>query len=431
MISILTSLLLAPAFHAPATPLEFPAETTGAKGLASSPASNAGPNAGPNAGIDAPKNSWTIFADKVYTSTGSTVENALVVIVDGKITAITPGAKAKDDSLKATTLTAGLIDASAPINVGFESVEQSSEITPSVSMEYGVDPFDPRWNRLVRSGVTTAFVPPINRNVVGGLGLLLKTAGPETLEDRALKGTELLCGAIGSLPSSGNRPASGSPDTFYNRRPTTRMGVEWEWRKALFDAAQAPAEGAGKDIDVLQDVLAGKITAFIQAYPTQDIRTAVFLKEEMQREGFGEMRLVIDGAAEAWREPDLLVRSGASVILPPMPGQGRTVDQAFMAANTAKVLQDAGVRFALSANDARTEPLGIQAGFAMRGGLTREEALRAVTITPAQILGVDGRVGTIEVGKDADIVLWNGEPFEITTRPIGVLVDGVLAVDPR
>jgi hypothetical protein len=298
-------------------------------------------------------------------------------------------------------------------------------------MEYGVDAFDPRWERLTRTGVTTAFVPPLNRNVVGGLGIVLKTAGPESIEARMVKGADMLCGAIGSLPSSGNRPASGRPTSFYNRRPTTRMGVEWEWRKAFFDAAQAPAEGAGKDIDILQDVLAGKTAAFIQAYPTQDIRTAVFLKEEMQREGFGEMRLVIDGGAEAWREPDLLTRSSTAVILPPMPAQGRTTDSAFMAVNTAKVLQDAGVQFALSGHDALSASIGMQAGLAMRGGLTREQALRAVTITPAQILGIDSQVGTVEVGKDADLVLWNGEPFEATSRPIGVLVNGVLAVDPR
>ncbi len=383
------------------------------------------------AGGDAPQTTWSVFAEKVYTSTGDTLENALVVVTDGKISAITPGAKALDDSLSAKTVTAGLIDASASIHVGTRAVEQSSEVTPSVSMEYGVDLFDFRWDRLVRSGVTTAFVPPQSRNVVGGMGIVLKTAGDETLEARTVVGAPLLCGAIGSLPSSGNRPASGRPTSFYNRRPTTRMGVEWEWRKCLFEAAQAPAEGAGKDVDVLQDVLAGKVGAFIEAYPTQDIRTAVFLKEEMQREGFGEMRLIVDAGAEAWREPEMLVRSSTAVILPPMPGQGRTTDAAFMAANTAKVLQDAGVQFALSADDARTGPLGIEAGFAMRGGLTREEALRAVTITPAQILGVDGQVGTVEVGKDADLVLWNGEPFEVTTRPIGVLVNGRLVVDPR
>ena len=383
------------------------------------------------AGADAPQASWSVFAEKVYTSTGDTLENALVVVTDGKISAITPGAKASDDALVAKTVTAGLIDASAPIHVGTRAVEQSSEVTPSVSMEYGVDVFDFRWNRLARSGVTTAFVPPQSRNVVGGLGIVLKTAGDDTLKARTLEGAPLLCGAIGSLPSNGNRPAAGRPNTFYNRRPTTRMGVEWEWRRCLFEAAQSPAEGAGKDVDILQDVLAGKVGAFIEAYPTQDIRTAVFLKEEMQREGFGEMRLIIDAAAEAWREPQLLVRSSASVILPPMPAQGRTVDAAFMAANTAKVLQDAGVQFALSADDSRNGALGIEAGLAMRGGLTREQALRAVTITPAQILGVDNRVGTVEVGKDADLVLWNGEPFEVTTRPIGVLVSGRLVVDPR
>jgi len=121
------------------------------------------------------------------------------------------------------------------------------------------------------------------------------------------------------------------------------------------------------------------------------------------------------------------------VILPPVPSQGRTRDQAFMAIDTAKVLQDAGIPFALSAHDGSdaSERLSIQAGYAMRGGLTREQALRAVTLTPAQILGVDKQVGTVEAGKDADLVLWNGEPFEATSRPIGVLVSGHLVLDPR
>ncbi|MEM8709791.1 MAG: amidohydrolase family protein [Planctomycetota bacterium] len=375
--------------------------------------------------------SWSIFADKVYTSTGSTFEDALIVVADGKVASITPGASATEDSLKTAALTAGLIDASARIHLGNRSVEQSKEVTPAISMKFGVDPFDARWDRLARTGVTTAFVPPLNRNVVGGVGVTVKTAGGATLADRMLEGADMLCGAIGSLPSSGNSPASGRPRSFYNRRPTTRMGVEWEWRKSLFDAAQAPEDGASADTRVLQDVLAGKVGAYIQAYATQDIRTAVYLKEEMEREGFGKIRLVIDGGAEAWREPELLVRTATAVVLPPVPSQGRTVDSSFMAINTAKVLQDAGIPVALSAHDARTQPLGIQAGLAMRGGLTREEALRAVTMTPAQILGVDARVGSIEVGKDADLVLWNGEPFEATTRPVGVMVGGQLVVDPR
>lgn len=375
--------------------------------------------------------SWSIHADKVYTSTGKVHENALVVVADGKIRAITPGVEPTRDALKAAVLTAGMIDASARINVGINSVEQSSEVTPTVDAGFGIDVFDPRWKRLARSGVTTAYVTPLNQNCIGGIGTAVKTAGPMTLEGRTLEGAPMLCGAIGSQPSQRNSPAFGQPRTFYNRRPTTRMGVEWEWRRSFFEAAQT--KEPNEEQQVLRDALAGKVGVFVQAWATQDIRTAVFLKEEMDREGFGQMRLVIDAGAEAWREPAMLVRTNTSVVLPPMPTQGRTTDGAFFARDCAKVLADNDVPFALSAHDGSNASarLDVQAGLAMRGGITREQALRAVTLTPAQILGVDKRVGTVEAGKDADLVLWNGEPFEATSRPVGVLVGGHLVLDPR
>ena len=389
--------------------------------------------ASPTVQDDGPQRSWTLHAETLYTSTGDAIENALVVVEDGKIIAISPGIEAPRDAVSAKAITAGMIDASARVHTRFTSVEQSSEVTPTVDAEYGVDPFDPRWDRLARSGVTTAFVAPFNLNVVGGQGVTLKTAGPAPLAERALDGADLLCGAIGSQPSQRNSPAFGRPSSFYNRRPTTRMGVEWEWRRALFEAGQSPTDGGDAEIEVLQAALGGRIGVFIQAWATQDIRTAVFLKEEMMREGFGEMRLVIDCGAEAWREPDMLVRTGTPVVLPPMPSQGRTADRALMPMDTAKTLTDAGILVALSAHgaDQADERLAVQAGLAMRGGLSRAEALAAVTINPARILGIEDRVGTVEVGKDADLVLWNGEPFEITSRPVGVLVDGALVVDPR
>lgn len=380
-----------------------------------------------------PKDDWTVHAKKVYTSTGVVHENAVVVVTDGKITAVTPGVEAPRDALSVAVVTAGMVDAGARVNMGLESVEQSREVTPSVDARYGVDPFDTRWARLASSGVTTTFNRPLDQNCIGGLGVVLKTAGGPLLHERMLEGTPMMCGAIGSQPSQRNSPAFGRPDSFYNRRPTTRMGVEWEWRQAFFEAGQAPSEGAGAEVDLLQDVLAGKIGTFVQAWTTQDIRTAVYLKEEMMREGFGAMRIVIDCGAEAWKEPDMLVRTETAVVLPPFPDQGRTGDQALMPMDVAAQLRDAGIPFALSAHDGGDAQgrLAVQAGFAMRGGLTREEALRAVTLTPAELLGIEARVGSVEVGKDADLVLWNGEPFEITSKPVGVLVDGRLVVDPR
>ncbi|MCP3919940.1 MAG: amidohydrolase family protein [bacterium] len=383
----------------------------------------------------AQENDWTVHAKRVYTGSGDVVENAIVRVTDGKVAAILPGRSAPQNSLSVEAVTAGMIDASVRINAGVWSVEQSTEVQPQRSVADSIDVFDYRWLRAARSGVTTVYIAPLDRNVVGGTGVAMKTAGADSVDGRRLESKPIVRGAIGTDPSGGNSAAFGRPTSFFNRRPTTRMGVEWEWRKAFYDAvaAQRLPERDFEGADVMRDILAGKVRLCIQAWATQDIRTAVFLKEEMMREGFGEIDLVIDAAAEAWKEPQLLVRTKTSVILPPHPGSGRARDGAFMSINTAKVLVDAGVPVALSSHGARDagERLAAQAGLAMRGGLTLEQALAAVTTTPARILGIEGRVGTVEVGKDADLVLWSGTPFEATARVSGVLVDGVLVHDPR
>jgi imidazolonepropionase-like amidohydrolase len=213
------------------------------------------------------------------------------------------------------------------------------------------------------------------------------------------------------------------------------MGVEWEWRKAFYEAAASERDPgrAFSGSDRLLAVLRGELPLSIQAWTTQDIRTAVFLKEELEREGLGRPKIFLDAAAEAWKEPQLLARAQVPVVLPPFPATGRTGDNSFMAWNVANVLHERGVPVALSSHgaDGIESRLGLQAGYAMRGGLPFEAALAAVTINPARMLGVDDRVGSIETGKDADLVLWNGPPFEPSSRVIGVLLDGVLAVDAR
>jgi len=184
---------------------------------------------------------------------------------------------------------------------------------------------------------------------------------------------------------------------------------------------------------VLRRVLAGELPLAIQAKATQDVRTAIYLKEE-----FKIPRLILDYAIEAWREPELLKRSGVAVVLPPFPPGGRYADgfvndSYFQPLDAAKTLHDLGVPFALSGHDARTvgARLSDQAGLAQRGGLSFDDALAAVTLVPARLVGVEKRVGSLEVGKDADLVLWSGKPFEPTSRVIGVLLEGELVLDPR
>ena len=377
-----------------------------------------------------------LHAERVYTGTGEILKNALIEVRDGKISSLRPGRSAPEGVLQVKAVTAGMIDLSARLHSNFNSVEQSTEVQPHLDVAGSVDLHDKRFARLARTGVTTVLVNPLDRNVIGGRGVALKTHGPMEVEARRLNGRPILRGAIGSEPSAANHAAFGRPTDFYSRRPTTRMGVEWEWRKAFFDAVAAKRlpEKDFPGAEDLREALAGKRTVMIQAWTTQDIRTAVYLDEEMQREGFGDLDLVIDAGAEAWKEPGILVRNSTIVVLPPHTAGGRVgSDGAFLAWNTASLLVGEGLTVCLSAHGAGpgSATLGHQAGFAMRGGLSFDQALAAVTSAPASVLGLSERLGTVHEGMDADLALWNGRPFAATSRVTGVLIDGVIVVDPR
>ncbi|MCY3001074.1 MAG: amidohydrolase family protein [Planctomycetota bacterium] len=383
------------------------------------------------AGDKEDRNSWTISAEHVYTAAGKPIEGGLVTVEGGKIRSVSKG---DGGDLECYAVTPGLIDLSVRIERNWASIEQSREVTPEKRIVEAIDWFDEAWKREARSGVTTVMINPLDRQVVGGLSVVVKTAG-ESVAKRTVKGDSVLYGAIGSAPSASNHPAFGRPDDIYSRRPTTRMGVEWEWRKAFFDAAVAREDEKlrGPGTAELQKALSGDLPLMVQAWTTQDIRTAVFLKEELEREKLGSLRLIVDAAAEAWREPDLLVRCGAAVVLPPWAPQGRSGDGAFYALDTGAVLVQRGLTVALSGHGARevSDRLAYQPGHAMRGGMSLDAALAAVTINPARIAGIDKRVGSLESGKDADLVLWSGPPFEASSAVIGVLVDGRLILDPR
>ena len=387
---------------------------------------------------DAPRKNWVVSAERVYTAAGRSIENGTVAVQGTKIGMVSNGSEDSGaETLKCYAVTPGLVDASARIHSGFASVEQSREETPELRVTDTLSPFDTAWDGQAGSGVTSVLAAPLDENVIGGLGAVLKTAGAPSIAARTVKADAVLRGAIGSQPSRRNHPAFGRPNDFFSRRPTTRMGVEWEWRRSFYEAAASrkdPARAFKGSVQMLA-ALDGKLTLNIQAWTTQDIRTAVFLKEELEGEPqlAGKPRLVIDAAAEAWKEPQLLVRSKTPVVLPPFPEDGRTDDGAFMAWNTAALLVGEGVTIALSAHGDSSPAgcLGMQAGYAMQGGLDFDQALAAVTINPARMLGAEERIGSLEVGKDADLVLWNGEPFQATSRVIGVIVDGALVLDPR
>jgi imidazolonepropionase-like amidohydrolase len=377
------------------------------------------------------QDSWRISAEKVYPVTSDAIEDGFVRVSDGKIDAVGSGSGSGGTALECYAVTPGLVDLSVRLNTGRTSVEESTETPITFAVDEGLDLFSYRWGRELRSGVTTALVTPYDNAVLGGFGLVLKTGGGDSVDERVVRRQAVLRSSLGTQPSAFNRPPRGvAPQNFYYRRPTTRMGVEWVFRKAFYDAlaTQRFPERATDETRVLLQAIEGELPVSIQTWATQDVRTAAYLKEE-----FGIPNMFLDAAAEAWTEPDIVARSGLGVVLPPFGFDGRRNDGAFMAWNSAAVLHEKGVTIALSGHGSSDVGLRLnhQPAFAMRGGLSFDAALAAVTINPARMVGVDDRVGSLENGKDADLVLWSGEPFEATSRVIGVILDGQLVVDPR
>jgi imidazolonepropionase-like amidohydrolase len=320
------------------------------------------------------------------------------------------------------------------------TVEHSSEVIPQTHVIDSVNLRSPDFDRLVGGGVTTVFVAPDSAAVISSQGAIVRTAGP--LNARIVRETDAVMAAMGTDPSwrgFGNRQPFRQFVNFYSRRPTTRMGVAWVFRKAMYDTerfekgavvygADAPTEPAMKE---LRHVLSGEIPLRIQARMQHDILAAHRLADE-----FG-LKFTLIEATEAHRCLDELKKAKTPVVYGPVyidaPGMRRyssEVDHARL--HTLKELLRAGIPTALTANELRDEDgLARQAMYARRFGVSLADVTRCVTETPAKLLGIADEVGTVTSGKRADLVLWNGEPFDGSSKPIVVIAGGEIVVDRR
>lgn len=391
---------------------------------------------------------------------GPAIEQGVLVIAGGRIqlvggpdTQVPQGAVMIDSTGK--FITPGLVDASAPLALAASDAnEQGTEVTPHMRILDAMDLGDPSFAQARRTGVTTLNLMPGTRNVIGGFGVVLKTAG-DTLEEMLLKEDSALRIVLGRDPASGNTTFRGLVNSMYARRPTTAMGTVWEVRKAFYDAMaykerktiDTGSSESDPGMDVLVDVLDGRVQAHTVARSEPDIRTALRLGGEF---GF---QTVLDEAAEAWAVVDELAAADARLLISAPSSLQSPGDGAEVRLDTLKLLADRGITFAIQsgrprgaggggrggrrgrrggivappAASAQVDPPNLmhEAIFAMRNGLTPEQALNAITIAPAQILGIDARVGSLTPGKDADLVIWNNDPFDPTADIEAVYIGGV------
>ncbi|MHC5109046.1 MAG: amidohydrolase family protein [Planctomycetota bacterium] len=318
--------------------------------------------------------------------------------------------------------------------------EHSSEIVPHTRVIDNVNLRSPDMGRLLSGGVTTVFVTPDSASVISSQGAIVRTGGP--VLDRVVQEAGAVKAALGTDPIFRGR-SNGVPFrknvSFHSRRPTTRMGVTWVFRKAMHDTrrmeegltvygADAPSPEAMK---VLSRVLSGEVPFRVQAREHRDILAAIRLADE-----FG-LSFTLEEGLESHLCLAELKAAGCPVVFGPIfdrpyGGRMRSGEANGARLHTMKSLLAAGVETALTANDLRDEDgLARQAMYAIRYGVSEADALKSVTSVPAKLLGLSDTVGTLDVGKRADIVMWRGRPFEATSAPLMVLIGGEIVVDNR
>jgi imidazolonepropionase-like amidohydrolase len=371
-----------------------------------------------------------IWADRVMTSTADGIVGPRFILVeDGKIVSVTAtrpsGIAEATPLLDAAFVAPGFIDARTTLGLsGLHPGDDDRDETSGPNQAHlraidAFDPSDPTVRHALRSGVTTIQTGPGDANSIGGQAGVFKLSAP------------IVKNAVVRFPSAVVFSLDESAKLTYGserRYPSTRMANVGLIRQALVDADRYRTELAGdkapsRDLkkEALTMVLEGDVPALVSAERIDELATALRLEEEF---GIG---LMIVGGTDAQFVVDRLAESGVPILLGPAGDAAFRSDGAHRSIGTAAKLKEHGIPFALvtgdDANASRSSLLEL-ARLAVRGGLTLEEALEAVTISPARILGLDGEIGSVEAGKDADLVLFDGDPLTATTQLLSVLVGG-------
>jgi imidazolonepropionase-like amidohydrolase len=377
-----------------------------------------------------------IRGETVYTMASAPIRNGVVLIGrDGKIEQVGPANQVRIPngyrSLQGRVVTPGLIDAHSVVGLAGQlnqphdqdQLETTGPVQPELR---AVDAYNPR-ERLVeyvrQFGVTTLHTGHGPGALASGQTMVVKTRGADVAA-AAVDTLAMVAMTLGPDVSSAFR----SPGTTAKSIAMLRQEFIKAQEYARKVATSKPDQPVTRDLklEVLAAMLRGEVPALITAHRSIDILDALRLQREF---GF---RLVLDGASEAYLVIPQLRAAQVPVILhPTMMRTGGSTRNA--AVTTAKALIDAGIPVALQSGFEgyvpKTRVVLFEAGMATTYGLTTEQALGTITSAAARILGVQDRVGSLERGKDGDVVVFDGDPFEFTTHVCAVTIQGEVVSD--
>ena len=373
---------------------------------------------------------------QVHTMAGPPIENGVVVSRGGRIAAVGPAATTPVpenlEVIEAAIVTPGLVDARSVVGLsGFlnqpDDQDQLEESAPMQPQLRAIDAYNPD-ERLVAwlrgLGITTIHTGHGPGALISGQTMVAKTVG-NTADEAAIVPAAMVAANLGewALANGGKSPGKRAKQIALLRAALLAAKTPDTPVKGGKDAKDGESgnKPAGLDTQVLRDVLARKLPLMVTAHHAQDIMSALRLKEE-----FG-IDLVIDGASEAYLLLGQLRDADVRLILHPTMARqyGELQNASF---TTSGVLREAGVSFALQSGFEgyvpKTRVVLWEAAIAAANGLAWQDALASVTIDAARIIGVGQRVGSLEVGKDGDVAMFDGDPFEYTSHVTGVVIDG-------
>lgn len=388
--------------------------------------------------LDAPLHAkdLIVYGDTVHTMAGQPISDGYVLMRDGKIIEVGPASQCKpvgdEKILRSKIVTPGLVDARTCVGLAGhfntdhdrDELDDSSPVQPQLR---AIDAFNSR-ERLIEwvreFGVTTIHTGHAPRALVAGQTMVIKTKGNRVEEDVMVPMAMVAC--------------SMSDTALRDDSPGTRAKASAMLRQKLIDARHYQEQQSkyitmdgetdlprrDLEMEAFSSVLSGDTPLLIHAHRARDIANALRLQDE-----FG-IPVVLDGASEAYLMMDDIKRSGVPVFIHPtmIRPYGEQENLSF---ETASKLIDADIPVAMQSGYEsyvpRTRIVLYEAGMAAANGCSFEDALAMITIVPARILEIDDRVGSIEVGKDADLALYDGDPFEWTTHCTNVIIDGEVA----
>ncbi len=375
---------------------------------------------------------------KLLTITKGIIEKGSIVIQDGKIIKVGKRIKvpagAKIIDITGKTVMPGIVLAHSRAGTRakeWDSNENGDPVMPELRIIDSINPHNSSLKWLRSGGITTILVAPESKKVISGQCALIKPV-EGTIEDMILKFPAAVQFSMGEEPKKVYQPQRVLPSSrmgisYLLRRTLTETEEYMEkWQKYRKDTKNIAQPERDEKYEILAKILEKKLPVILHCNRSDDIMNAIRLSEKF---GF---EIILDHCSEGYMVADEIGKRKLPVIITNVGTMWKTWEKQNHKVENAEILRKNGAIIAFQAGEGTPYPekdLLLLASVSLKKGFPRDEVLRAITINPARMFGVEHRIGSIEKGKDADLVILDGDPLSIKTRIVSVIINGKIYSD--